>query len=115
MAIDDTTIEELLERAGVGEGSSVGRLLEYHRQKLRRMVAARLNSRLAARIDPSDVVQEALVPDRRVLELRHIHGLTIAAIASALEIGVGAAQMRYLRALERLRERLDGTGEDSRA
>jgi RNA polymerase sigma-70 factor (ECF subfamily) len=209
VGIDETSIEDLLERAGRSEQSAVGRLLEYHRRRLRRMVAARLNQKLAARIDPSDVVQEALfeaqgrlpeyirqrpVPffvwlreiardrlvgwvrrhtaqkrnafrdlsmsgsssgaggqtlvdslvdsgtspssrairaeeraltlgllnqlapaDRRVLELRYVDGLPIAAIASALGIGVGAAQMRHLRALERLRKLLDRTCLDSEA
>ncbi|MCA9266436.1 MAG: sigma-70 family RNA polymerase sigma factor [Planctomycetales bacterium] len=36
-------------------------LLTMHRSKLRRMVEIRLDRRLAARVDPSDVVQEALI------------------------------------------------------
>ena len=67
MAIDDTTIENLLKRAGRREASAVGRLLAYHRLRLRRMVAARLDQRLAARIDPSDVVQEVLLEADRTL------------------------------------------------
>jgi RNA polymerase sigma-70 factor (ECF subfamily) len=35
-------------------------LLARHRERLRRMVAVRLDCRVAARVDPSDVVQEAL-------------------------------------------------------
>ena len=61
MAIDERTIEDLLERAGRRDGSAIGRLLQFHRQRLRRMVVARLDPRLAARIDPSDVVQEVLL------------------------------------------------------
>lgn len=208
MAMDDTTVEQLLERAGNQDASAVGRLMEFHRQRLRRMVAARLDQRLAARIDPSDVVQEAFleaeqrlpnyirerpVPffvwlrdiardrlvwwtrrhttkkrdafrdrplemrqsgawaqthldvvfdsgtspsgraiseeerarvravmgrlgaaDRQVLELRYRDGLSIAAIASELEIGLSAAQMRHLRALERLRECLYQAGKEPR-
>jgi RNA polymerase sigma-70 factor (ECF subfamily) len=52
--------EELLRRAGTGDRSAVGRLLERHRGRLRQMVAVRIDPRLATRIDPSDVVQEAL-------------------------------------------------------
>src|ERR1700757_2715447 len=37
-----------------------GELLDRHRDRLRRMVAVRLDPRLAAGVDPSDVVQEAL-------------------------------------------------------
>ena len=39
--------------------------------------------------------------DRRVLELRYLEGLPIAAIAAVLEISPSAAQMRHFRALER--------------
>lgn len=52
--------EELLRRAGGGDGSAVEQLLGRHRQQLRQMVAVRMDPRLAARVDPSDVVQEAL-------------------------------------------------------
>ena len=56
--------ERLLEAAHSGDRSARGRLLERHRARLRRMVAVRLDRRLAARVDPSDVVQEALAPER---------------------------------------------------
>jgi RNA polymerase sigma-70 factor, ECF subfamily len=62
-----------------------------------------------------DVLGQLAATDRRVLELRYLDGLSIAAIASELEIGLSAAQMRHLRALERLRERLDARGEESNA
>ncbi|MFO7902697.1 MAG: sigma-70 family RNA polymerase sigma factor [Planctomycetota bacterium] len=55
---DDTG--KLLERAGRGDPGALDRLLEYHRDRLRQMVAVRLDQRLASRIDASDVVQEAL-------------------------------------------------------
>jgi RNA polymerase sigma-70 factor (ECF subfamily) len=59
--------EELLRRTGAGDRSARGALLERHRDRLRRMVAVRMDSRLAARVDPSDVVQEALAEaDRRL-------------------------------------------------
>ena len=53
--------EELLQRAGDGDPSARQQLLSRHRDRLRRMVAVRLDPRLAARVDPSDVVQEALM------------------------------------------------------
>src|SRR4051794_21065968 len=53
--------DQLLDEASRGDGAARGRLLERHRPRLRRMVALRLDRRLAARLDPSDVVQEALV------------------------------------------------------
>ncbi len=52
--------EELLRRAGNGDAGSVRRLYERHRNRLRRVAAARLDRRVATRLDPSDVVQEAL-------------------------------------------------------
>src|SRR5262249_18903145 len=51
---------ELLERAGRGDPSARQQLLTRHRDRLRRMVALRLDRRLAARLDPSDIVQESL-------------------------------------------------------
>jgi RNA polymerase sigma-70 factor (ECF subfamily) len=42
-------------------------LLERHRARLCRMIALRLDDRLAARVDASDVVQEALVDAARKL------------------------------------------------
>jgi RNA polymerase sigma-70 factor (ECF subfamily) len=53
--------EELLRQAGRGDPSARQQLLARHRDRLKRMVAVRLDPRLAARIDPSDVVQEALL------------------------------------------------------
>src|SRR4051794_25150155 len=53
--------DQLLADAGRGDADARGRLLERHRPRLRRMVALRLDRRLAARADPSDVVQEALL------------------------------------------------------
>jgi RNA polymerase sigma-70 factor (ECF subfamily) len=52
--------EELLDRASCGDERACEALLDRHRDRLRRMIGARLDRRLAARVDPSDVVQEAL-------------------------------------------------------
>ena len=61
--------DQLLAAAGDGDARARGRLLERHRERLCRMVAVRLDRRLAARVDPSDVVQEALAEaDRRLDE-----------------------------------------------
>jgi RNA polymerase sigma-70 factor (ECF subfamily) len=58
--------QELINRAQRGEVAARHRLLAIYRDYLRRMVAVRLDRRLASRVDPSDVVQEALVEaDRR--------------------------------------------------
>jgi RNA polymerase sigma-70 factor, ECF subfamily len=59
--------EELLRRTGAGDRGARGALLERHRERLLRMVALRLDPRLAARVDPSDVVQDVLAEaDRRL-------------------------------------------------
>jgi RNA polymerase sigma-70 factor (ECF subfamily) len=52
--------DELLGLASQGDAAARGDLLARHRDRLRRMVACRLDRRLAARVDPSDVVQEVL-------------------------------------------------------
>src|SRR4051794_34158326 len=53
--------ETLLAEAAAGGADARDRLLRRHRDHLARMVACRLDRRLAARVDPSDVVQEVLV------------------------------------------------------
>lgn len=52
--------EQLMDRAATGDEHARDRLLTRHRDRLKRMVAVRADPRLAARVDPSDVVQEAL-------------------------------------------------------
>ena len=52
--------DELLRQATLGDNDARQRLLDRHRGRLRQMVAVRVDRRLSARVDPSDVVQEAL-------------------------------------------------------
>lgn len=59
--------DELVERARRGDAAARGELLGRHRERLRRMVACRLDRRLAARLDPSDVVQDVLAEAHRQL------------------------------------------------
>jgi RNA polymerase sigma-70 factor (ECF subfamily) len=65
--VDDEDTARLLEQAAAGDPQAVERLMARHRQRLRRMVAVRIDRRLAARLDPSDVVQEALAEAARRL------------------------------------------------
>ncbi len=58
MATPDT--EQLLAQAAHGDAAARSQLLQRHRARLKRMVAIRADPRLAARVDPSDMVQEAL-------------------------------------------------------
>lgn len=60
MSVDDADTDGLLRRAEGGDRTALDRLLSRHRRRLRQMVAVRMDRRLAARVDASDVVQEAL-------------------------------------------------------
>src|SRR4029077_17743511 len=60
MAQKASDTEELLGRAQEGDQAAREELLRLHRDRLRGMIAIRLDRRMAARVDPSDVVQEAL-------------------------------------------------------
>jgi len=59
--------EELLERAARGDPQAIEQLLTRYRPRLRQMVAVRMDPRLKSRVDPSDVVQEALMDASRML------------------------------------------------
>jgi RNA polymerase sigma-70 factor (ECF subfamily) len=59
MAGNSNETDRLLAQAARGDGQVLGVLLARHRERLRRMVALRLDRRLQGRIDPSDVIQEA--------------------------------------------------------
>jgi RNA polymerase sigma-70 factor (ECF subfamily) len=58
---DSQETDELLQAAAAGDRERWGTLLARHRDRLRRMVALRLDRRLQGRIDASDVVQEAFL------------------------------------------------------
>src|SRR4051812_17181041 len=55
---DSSGTNRLLRQAADGDGASLGALLTRHEDRLRRMIAFRLDPRLQGRIDPEDVVQE---------------------------------------------------------
>jgi RNA polymerase sigma-70 factor (ECF subfamily) len=61
-------VEHLLEQARSGDGDARGQVLERFRERLKSLAAARLDRRLARRIDPSDVAQEVLAEADRRLE-----------------------------------------------
>ena len=56
-----------LQRAVGGDQAAWAQLLAPHRNRLRRMVALRLDNRLRGRIDPSDVLQEAFLQAAQAL------------------------------------------------
>src|SRR5689334_8689958 len=61
MALDDSALDELHARVARGDAGALGQLLERHRPRLRTMVRLRMDRLLQARVDPSDVVQEAFL------------------------------------------------------
>jgi RNA polymerase sigma-70 factor (ECF subfamily) len=67
MPPDEVDTQELLARASRGDPDAGQQLLGRHRERLCRMVAIRIDRRLAARIDPSDVVQEAILDAAQML------------------------------------------------
>src|SRR6516164_4096210 len=73
LAKDDRDTDELVEQARGGDREARQQLLVRHRDRLRQMVALRMDRRLRARVDPSDVVQEALADAAQELSdyLRH--------------------------------------------
>jgi RNA polymerase sigma-70 factor (ECF subfamily) len=53
-------VSSLLARAEHGDHRAQNELLERYRPRLRRMIAMRLDQRVAVRVDASDIVQDAL-------------------------------------------------------
>lgn len=68
MTASQPDTDELLRAAVDGDPTAGPKLLVRHRTRLRQMVAIYLDRRLAARVDPSDVVQEALAAAARGLD-----------------------------------------------
>jgi RNA polymerase sigma-70 factor, ECF subfamily len=56
---DDTNETDLLVRAKTGDAEALAALFSRYRYRLKRLVHLRLDRRLAGRVDPSDVLQEA--------------------------------------------------------
>ena len=57
----EADIAELLGKVRKGDQQALAELFARHRDKLRRMVQLRLDHRLAGRVSPSDVLQEAYI------------------------------------------------------
>lgn len=60
MTRQESQLDALLDRAAAGDAAARQDLLVRHQERLRQMVAVRMDRRLAARFDASDVVQEVL-------------------------------------------------------
>ena len=60
--------QDLLEGIRQGDDGATGRLLQRHREALRRMVEMRLDRKIRQRVDASDIVQEVMVEANRRLK-----------------------------------------------
>ncbi len=61
--------QRLIAAAQEGDGQAVNRLLQRHREAVRRMISLRMDRQLRPRVDASDIVQEVLVDaSRRMAE-----------------------------------------------
>jgi RNA polymerase sigma-70 factor, ECF subfamily len=68
---DNAESARLREAVASGERAAWGAVLAPHRERLRRMVALRLDRRLQGRVDPSDVIQDAYLETARRLPEYH--------------------------------------------
>jgi RNA polymerase sigma-70 factor (ECF subfamily) len=66
--VESAETQRLLQEAREGRDGAVDQLLARHRPYLRQLVALRLDPQLRARVDPSDIVQEAQIEAVRRLD-----------------------------------------------
>ena len=60
MTANDSSTHELLRRIVAGNSAAIDILLSRYRPRLRRMIEVRMDPRVAARVDASDIVQDAI-------------------------------------------------------
>jgi RNA polymerase sigma-70 factor, ECF subfamily len=65
---DGEKTQELLLHAQRGDSQAVDRLLDRHRDSLRKLIGMRLDQKIMRRIDVSDVVQDVLIEANRRLQ-----------------------------------------------
>ena len=69
MSFEDPASEELQRLTDSADKSGIRQLIERYRGRLKKMVALRADPRLSSRIDPSDIVQEAIMDaEKRLTE-----------------------------------------------
>lgn len=101
--------DELLAHAATGDRSAIGRLLERHRGRLRKSLAGRIDRRISARLDASDLVQETFaVASRRLPEFLHerrigffdwLRGLAMDRLISSRRFHLGASKRTAVKEL----------------
>src|SRR5262245_18786096 len=69
MGLAKPDTEDLLAEVERGDAAARGQLFERQRGRVRGMLALRMDPRLIARIDPSDVVQETFTDAHRQLDV----------------------------------------------
>ena len=65
MSADFVENDQLLAKARAGDVASIAALMHVHRKRLKQMICARMDPRIRARVDPSDVIQDALTTASR--------------------------------------------------
>ncbi len=65
---DSTETQALLEKVRAGDAAALEQLFARHRPYLRRVIEARLDRKLSARVDASDVIQETQLDAARRIE-----------------------------------------------
>jgi len=68
MAMDESAPTTLLCRLRSGDRDALAALFDYYRPRLRQMVRLRMDARVAARFDASDVLQEAYLDAARQVQ-----------------------------------------------
>jgi DNA-directed RNA polymerase specialized sigma24 family protein len=99
-------IPDLVARVAAGDREAMVELLVRYRDRLRRMVALRLDPRLRGRVDASDVIQDGYLDAMRRLD-EFIQDPAVSQMsngdaAAVLGLGAAAASKRYTRALGRI-------------
>ena len=67
MSSTEVEPDDLLDRVRLGDERALAELFSGHRDRLWRMVQARLDRRLRGRVDPDDILQEAYLDATRRL------------------------------------------------
>ena len=101
--------DELLAHAATGDRSAIGRLLERHRRRLRNSLAGRIDRRISARLDASDLIQETFavasrrlpefLQDRRIGFFDWLRGLAMDRLISSRRFHLGASKRTAVKEL----------------